>query len=49
MNKVYSVCLSDENLREAHAREVIDVWISKGYSLRHTITEALIRYADNRN
>ena len=41
MSKVYSFRLDENNPREAQAREVIDAWVSKGYSLRHILTEAL--------
>ena len=44
MSKVYSFRLDAENPREAQAREVIDVWVSKMYSLRHILTDALIGY-----
>jgi len=43
MSKVYSFRLSKDNLREAQAREVIEAWVSKGYSLRHVMTEALLK------
>lgn len=49
MSKVYSFRLSDENPREAQAREVIDALVSQGYSLRHILTDALIRYGDKGN
>jgi hypothetical protein len=42
MSDVFSFRLSDENPREAQAREVIDAWVKQGYSLRHVMTEALI-------
>jgi hypothetical protein len=41
MSKVYSFRLNDDNPREVKARDVINAWISKGYSLRHILTEAL--------
>ncbi len=44
MSKVYSFRLDENNPRETQAREVIDAWTLKGYSLRHIITEALIFY-----
>ncbi|MFC2055056.1 hypothetical protein ACFLV7_12300 [Chloroflexota bacterium] len=47
MSKVYSFRLDADNPREAQAREVIDVWVSQGYSLRHILTDALIRYGCN--
>ena len=50
MSKVYSFRLDENNPLETQAREVIDAWVSKGYSLRHIITEALVLYqADNSN
>ena len=42
MSKIYSFRLSDTNPREVQAREVIEAWTSKGYSVRHTLVEALI-------
>jgi hypothetical protein len=44
MSKVYSFRLDENNPREAQAREVIDAWVSKGYSLRHIIVDALNIY-----
>jgi vacuolar-type H+-ATPase subunit D/Vma8 len=44
MSKVYSFRLDENNPREAQAREVIEAWVSKGYSIRSTLTEALIRF-----
>ena len=44
MSKVFSFRLREDNPREVQAQEVIEVWISQGYSLRHILTEALIRY-----
>ena len=49
MSKVYSFRLSDDNPREAQAREVIEVWVEEGYSMRHIITEALLINFDNKN
>lgn len=46
MSKVYSFRLSDENPREAQAREVIEAWVEEGYSLRYVIVEALISFSD---
>jgi len=46
MSKVFSFRLDTDNPREAQAREVIEVLISQGYSLRHIITEALIYFRD---
>jgi hypothetical protein len=44
MSKVFSFRLSDDNSREAQAREVIQAWVGEGYSLRHVIVEALLSY-----
>ena len=43
MSKVFSFRLDENNPREAQAEEVIKAWVSQGYSLRHVITEALLR------
>lgn len=42
MSRVYSFRLSDKNPREIQAREVLESWISKGYSLRQIVTNALL-------
>ncbi len=42
MSKVYSFRLSDENPREAQAREVIETWVENGFSLRRVIVDALL-------
>lgn len=42
MSEVFSFRLSDNNPRELHAKEIISVWVSKGYSLRYILTEALL-------
>ena len=47
MSKVYSFRLDVDNPREVRAREVIDVWVSQGYSLRRIITEALINFQED--
>lgn len=47
MSKVYSFRLDADNPRESQAREVIDTWVSQGYSLRYILTEALISYQGN--
>lgn len=44
MSKVFSFRLSHENPREAQAREVIEAWVSKGYSIRYVIVDALLSY-----
>jgi len=51
MSKVYSFRLDENNPRETQAREVIIVWLEKGYSLRQIIVDALISYhnKDNHN
>jgi len=43
MSKVYSFRLSADNPREAQAIEVINTWVSQGYSLRYILTGALIK------
>ena len=43
MSKVYSFRLDADNPREANAMEVINTWVSRGYSLRYILTEALIK------
>ncbi len=47
MSKVYSFRLNDKNPREVQASVVIETWMRKGFSLRHTITEACIKLADD--
>jgi hypothetical protein len=49
MSKVYSFRLDKNNPREAQAREVINAWVSKGYSLREIMTKALIFYRSEEN
>jgi len=44
MSKVYSFRLSDNNPREAQAREVIEAWVGEGYSLRYVVAEALLSF-----
>jgi hypothetical protein len=55
MSEVISFRLSEDNPREAQAREVLNAWVDKGYSVRHIITEALLqlgkepgKHGDNR-
>jgi hypothetical protein len=48
MSKVYSFRLSDDNPREAQAREVIEVWAEDGYSLRHLVVDAMLIYSRNK-
>ena len=47
MSKVYSFRLDEHNPRENQAKEVIEAWILKGYSLRHIIAEALINFSQS--
>lgn len=49
MSKVYSFRLDSDNPREAQAIEVIDTWVSQGYSLRNLLTEALIKRGINQD
>jgi hypothetical protein len=49
MSKVYSFRLDSENPREALAMDVINTWVSQGYSLRQILTDALINYQDKGN
>lgn len=49
MSKVYSFRLNEDNPREAQATKAIDAWISKGYSLRFVLTDAVLSYGDNGN
>ena len=44
MSKVYSFRLDENNPRETQAREVINAWASKGYTLRSIFVDALISY-----
>ena len=44
MSKVYSFRLDENNPREAQAKEVIDAWVSMGFSLRQIIIDTLISY-----
>jgi hypothetical protein len=47
MSNVISFRLSSQNSREAQACDVLKIWISKGYSVRYVVTEALISLKDN--
>ena len=49
MSKVCSFRLDSDNPREAQAIEVIDNWVSQGYSLRNLLTEALIKRGINQD
>jgi len=44
MSKVFGFRLSDDNPREAQAMEVIETWVSEGYSLRQVIVDVLLSY-----
>ena len=46
MSKVYSFRLDENNPREAQAREVIEAWVTQGYSLRHQFVDLLISFQD---
>jgi hypothetical protein len=43
MSEVISFRLNKANLREAQALEVLELWCTKGYSVRNTLTEALLK------
>ena len=43
MSTVLSFRLCRENRREANAQNILDQWREDGYSLRHTLTEAILR------
>jgi hypothetical protein len=45
MSQVFSFRLDENNPREAQAMQIIEAWASRGYSLRHTLVEALLAYA----
>jgi len=44
MSKVYSFRLDENNPREVQAREVIEAWLTQGYSLRHQLVDVLIAF-----
>jgi len=44
MSEVISFRLSESNPREAQALNVLNTWLSKGFSVRDIITQALIAY-----
>ena len=46
MSEVISLRLSKENPREALAYEILKGWHEKGHSIRHTITEALLKLGE---
>ena len=43
MSDVISFRLDKDNPREEKARQVLKYWYEEGYSLRHIMTEALLR------
>ncbi len=43
MSKVISFRLNPDNPREAEALTILDAWLSRGFSTRHTLTEALLQ------
>jgi hypothetical protein len=47
MSKVIGFRLSEDNPREAQAMDVIGTWVSQCYSLRHILTDALIKFRNN--
>jgi len=49
MSKVFSFRLCEDNPREVQAEQIIETWISQGYSLRHILTDALIQYDNSGN
>ena len=49
MSRVFSFRLDDDNPREAQAKDTIENWKSKGYSLRFVITEALLSFGETEN
>lgn len=42
MSKVFSFRLNPKNQREAEALAILKDWLAQGYSIRHTVTEALL-------
>ena len=47
MSEVISFRLNKDNLREAKALLILQEWGQKGYSIRQTITEALLKLDQN--
>lgn len=47
MSEVISFRLSKDNPREEQALETIRAWSSKGYSVRHILTEALLQLSES--
>ncbi len=46
MSEVISFRLDKSNKREADAFEILEAWCSKGFSVRHVMTEALLKLGD---
>lgn len=46
MSQVFSFRLDENNPREAQAKQVIEAWASRGFSLRYVLVEALLAYTD---
>lgn len=44
MSKVISFRLNPDNPREQKALEILMSWSSKGFRIRHTLTEALLNF-----
>ena len=42
MSKVISFRLDPDNPREARALDILEQWREEGFSLRHTVTEAIL-------
>ena len=47
MSDVISFWLDKDNPREEKARQALKAWYEEGYSLRHIMTEALLRFDDS--
>ena len=47
MSKVLSFRLCEENPREAKALDILKKWREDGYSLRHKITDAILKLDDD--
>lgn len=43
MSEVISFRLNKDNLREGQALDILETWCNEGYSIRHVITEALLK------
>jgi hypothetical protein len=46
MSQVFSFRLDDTNPRETQAIQILEAWVSKGYSLRHVVIEAVFALED---